>query len=58
VDYIHRPGICIRPLDPAQQFHHTVYMGYLAGKYQLPSVSRFIKFIQDNHAQPDRSHSR
>ena len=58
VDYIHRPGICIRPLDPGQQFHHTVYMGYLAGKYQLPSVSRFIKFIQDNHAQPDISHFR
>lgn len=53
VDYIHRPGLCIRPLNPDQQFFHTVYMGYLAGKYQIPAVSRFIKFIQDYQIPAD-----
>ncbi len=58
VDYIHRPGICIRPLNPKQHFYHTVYMGYLAGKYQIPAVSRFIKFIQDYHIdQEGRSYT-
>ncbi|MDO5476061.1 MAG: LysR family transcriptional regulator [Eubacteriales bacterium] len=48
VDYIHRPGICIRPLTGKEEYLHTVYMGYLAGKYQIPAVSRFIKFLQDH----------
>lgn len=42
-------GICVNPLAPDQEFFHTVYMGYLAGKYQSPAVSRFITFIQDNY---------
>ena len=53
VDYIHRPGICIRHLAEGQEFYHTVYMGYLAGKYQIPAVSRFIKFVRDACAQED-----
>jgi len=28
-------------------------MGYLAGKYQIPAVSRFIKFVRDSCAQED-----
>ena len=43
--------ICIRPLAPEYEFYHTVYMGYLAGKYQIPAVSRFITFIQDNYSE-------
>lgn len=53
VDYIHRDGLCIRPLAPGQDSLHTVYMGYLAGKYQIPAVSRFIKYIQDFHISDD-----
>ena len=53
VDYIHRPGICIRHLAEGQEFYHTVYMGYLAGKYQIPAVSSFIKFVRDACAQED-----
>ncbi len=55
VDFIHRPGICIRPLAEDLQFSHTVYMGYLAGKYQIPAVYRFIKFIRDEYCQEDIS---
>ena len=47
VETIHRPNLSIRHLIPSQQFYHTVYMGYLAGKYQIPAVSRFINFVQD-----------
>lgn len=46
VDAIHREGICIRPLIPGQSFYHTVYMGYVRGKYQLPAVHRFIAFVK------------
>ena len=47
----HLEDICVKPLAPKQSFSHTVYMGYLAGKYQIPAVSRYIKFIQDNHVE-------
>lgn len=49
VDSLCYDGLCVRPLEPALQFTHTVYMGYLAGKYQIPAVARFIKFIQDHY---------
>ena len=49
IGYSHLKDICVKPLDPKQTFFHTVYMGYLAGKYQIPAVSRYIKFIQDNY---------
>ncbi len=48
VDSVHRPDICIRPLIPSESFAHTVYMGYMQGKYQLPAVSRFIQFVRAN----------
>lgn len=51
VDYSRWGGICVKPLAEEQEFYHTVYMGYLAGKYQIPAVSRFIKFIQDNYSE-------
>lgn len=47
VDSIHRSDICIRPLIPSESFAHTVYMGYMQGKYQLPAVARFIKFVKN-----------
>ena len=47
VGTIHRPDISIRHLVPSQQFYHTVYMGYMTGKYQIPAVSRFIHFVQN-----------
>ncbi len=51
IDYSNLSDICVKPLAPEQDFCHTVYMGYLAGKYQIPAVSRFIKFIQDNYVE-------
>lgn len=53
IGYSHLEDICVKPLAPKQAFSHTVYMGYLAGKYQIPAVSRYIKFIQDNHVEED-----
>ena len=50
IDYSRWDNICVKPLAPNLEFYHTVYMGYLAGKYQIPAVSRFIKFIQDNYS--------
>ena len=50
INYSGIDNICIRPLAPKYEFYHTVYMGYLAGKYQIPAVSRFITFIQDNYS--------
>lgn len=49
IDYSSWDNICVRPLAPNLEFYHTVYMGYLAGKYQIPAVSRFITFIQDRY---------
>ena len=46
VDTIHRDDICIRPLISQETFSHTVYMGYMRGKYQLPAVQRFIQFVR------------
>lgn len=46
VDAIHRDDICIRPLISSESFSHTVYMGYLRGKYQLPAIQRFISFVR------------
>lgn len=48
IGYAQWDKIRVIPLAPELEFYHTVYMGYLAGKYQIPAVSRFIKFIQDN----------
>lgn len=50
IDYTHLKDIVVKPLAPEQAFSHTVYMGYLAGKYQIPAVSRYITFIQDNYS--------
>ena len=36
----------IRPLISQETFSHTVYMGYMRGKYQLPAVQRFIQFVR------------
>lgn len=46
VDTIYRDDICIRPLVSNESFSHTVYMGYIRGKYQLPAVQRFIEFVK------------
>lgn len=48
VDSIHRNDIVIRPLIPAESIAHTVYMGFMRGKYQLPAVQRFIQFVKNN----------
>lgn len=47
VDAIHRDDICIRHLVSHESFSHTVYMGYMADKYQLPAIKRFIQFVRD-----------
>ena len=47
VDTIYRDDICIRPLISSESFSHTVYMGYMRGKYQLPAVQRFIAFVRN-----------
>lgn len=47
VDAIHRDDICIRHLVSNESFSHTVYMGYISGKYQLPAIQRFIKFVRE-----------
>ena len=49
VDTIHRDDICIRPLISQETFSHTVYMGYMRGKYQLPAVQRFIQFVRKSY---------
>ena len=46
VDAIHRDDICIRHLVSHESFSHTVYMGYMTGKYQLPAIKRFIEFVR------------
>ena len=51
IGYAQWDKIRVIPLAPELEFYHTVYMGYLAGKYQIPAVSRFIKFIQDNYTE-------
>ena len=48
VDTIYRDDICIRPLVSNESFSHTVYMGYIRGKYQLPAVQRFIEFVKQH----------
>ncbi len=48
VEAIHRDDIDIIPLIPEHPLSHTVYMGYRRDKYQLPAVSRFIKYVTDN----------
>lgn len=50
VDTIYRDEICIRPLISSESFSHTVYMGYMRGKYQLPAVQRFIAFVRNVQA--------
>ena len=50
VDTIYRDDICIRPLISSESFSHTVYMGYMRGKYQLPAVQRFIAFVRNVQA--------
>ena len=46
VDAIHRDDICIRHLVSHESFSHTVYMGYMTGKFQLPAIKRFIEFVR------------
>ena len=48
VDAIHRNDICIRHLVSHESFSHTVYMGYMTGKYQLPAIKRFIEFVRES----------
>lgn len=48
VDAIHRDDICIRHLVSHESFSHTVYMGYMTGKYQLPAIKRFIEFVRES----------
>ena len=36
--YTSRDDICIRPLITSESFSHTVYMGYMRGKYQLSLI--------------------
>ena len=50
VESIHRDDISIRPLIPSESIAHTVYMGYMRGKYQLPAVQRFIQFVKKNRS--------
>ncbi len=48
VESIHRDDICIRSLIPSEAIYHTVYMGYMRGRYQLPAVQRLIQFVRMN----------
>lgn len=45
VDAISQNSVKIIPLSDTQ-LSHTVYMGYLKDKYQIPAVKRFIQFIK------------
>lgn len=45
VDVIDSTKVRIIPLSDTE-LSHTVYMGYLKDKYQIPAVKRFIQFIK------------
>lgn len=45
VDVIDSTKVKIIPLSDTE-LSHTVYMGYLKDKYQIPAVKRFIQFIK------------
>lgn len=46
VDAINNADVAILPLHD-MQLAHTVYMGYLKNKYQIPAVKRFIHFVEN-----------
>ena len=45
VDAVEHNNVRIIPLSDTQ-LTHTVYMGYLKDKYQIPAVKRFIQFVK------------
>ena len=48
VDALKNAPIEILPLDDIE-LKHTVYMGYLKGRYRIPAVKRFIHFIKQQN---------
>lgn len=47
VDAVENANVDILPLSDAA-LSHTVYMGYIRDKYQIPAVKRFIQFVKRN----------
>ena len=45
VDAVDQANVTILPLADAD-LTHTVYMGYIRDKYQIPAVKRFIQFVK------------
>ena len=45
VDAIKSKPVAALQISDAE-FIHTIYMGYIRGKYQIPAVKRFIHFIE------------
>lgn len=45
VDAVDQANVAVLPLSD-QSLTHTVYMGYIRDKYQIPAVKRFIQFIK------------
>lgn len=52
VDTIQKANIEIRPLSDTQ-LTHTIYMGYLKDRYQIPVVKQFIKFVKQHSELTD-----
>ena len=49
-DTLNNAKVKIIPLND-KELSHTVYMGYLKDKYQIPAVRRFIQFIKRGGAE-------
>ena len=45
VDAVDQANVTVLPLSDAD-LTHTVYMGYIRDKYQIPAVKRFIQFVK------------
>ena len=45
VDAVDQANVTVLPLADAD-LTHTVYMGYIRDKYQIPAVKRFIQFVK------------
>ena len=42
---VDQANVTVLPLADAD-LTHTVYMGYIRDKYQIPAVKRFIQFVK------------
>ena len=49
-DAIHRASLRICHLPERVQKHHTVYMAFMSGRYQMPAVQSLIRFIREDSA--------